>query len=226
MSGLFTRRAGLAAAFAGAMLMLAGGGQAAAYEPPPGQVEYAIEHSKYDRIGTHSVSFSRSGGDLIVNVVIRIRVKLLFVTVHRVESERREVWRGGRLVAYRARTDENGDLVTVSARMEGVKLAITGPEGTVRASGVVFPSHPWNPGIAKQTQLMDTKTGELLKVSVEPTGEEVVEVAGKPVRTQKYTVSGELDRELWFDGAGNWIRLRFVRDGATITFTRVTPMPT
>lgn len=225
MSGLFTRRAGLAALFAGATFMLAGGAPAMAYEPPSGAIEYAIEHSKYGRIGTHRVSFSRSGEDLIVNVVIQIKVKLLFVTVHRVESTRREVWRGGRLVGYRARTDENGDLFNVSARMEGVKLSIMGPEGTAKASGVVFPSHPWNPDIVDRTQLMDTKTGKLLTVSVEPDGEEDLAVAGKAVKTSKFAISGDMTRELWFDAAGNLLQFRFERDGATITFTRVTAIP-
>ena len=36
--------------------------------------------------------------------------------------------------------------------------------------------------------------------------------------------SGDLERELWYDEAGNWIQLRFARDGATLTFTRSTPM--
>lgn len=225
MSGYYTRRAGLAAALAGAMLVLVIGAPATAYEPPSGTIEYAIEHSKYGKIGTHSVAFSRSGEDLIANVVIHIKVKLLFVTVHRVESERREVWRGGRLVGYRARTDENGDLFNVSARMEGVKLAIMGPEGTAQASGVVFPTHPWNPDIVRQTQLMDTKTGALLKVSVAAAGEEDVPVAGKTVKTSKFAISGDMERELWFDADGNLMRFRFQRDGATITFTRATPMP-
>lgn len=109
--------------------------------------------------------------------------------------------------------------------MEGVKLVITGPQGTVRASGVVFPSHPWNPDIVKQTQLMETQTGELLTVTAKPAGEEVIEVASKPVQTRKFTLSGDIDRDVWFDGAGNWIRLSFPRDGATITLTRATPMP-
>ncbi len=72
---------------------------------------------------------------------------------------------------------------------------------------------------------MDTKTGKLLKVSTRAAGAEPVDVAGKPVSTKKYVTSGDMDRELWFDGKGNLIQFRFVRDGSTLTFTRTTPLP-
>jgi len=194
-----------------------------AYEPPTGTVEYAIHHSKYDRIGTHSVSFSRNGDELVVTTVIHIKVKLLFITAHSLESKRREVWRGGRLVSYRADTDENGEIFTVKADMDNDGLVVEGPNGTARADGPVFPTHPWNPEIVTQTLLMETKTGELLNVLTRADGEEVIEVAGRPVPTRRYVMSGGLERELWYDEQGNWIQLRFKQDGATVTFTRTTP---
>lgn len=226
MHGRKTRLAGYAAALALAFTLIAAPDHrtAAAYDPPAGTIEYAIHHSKYKRIGTHSVSFSRNGGDLVVDVVIHIKVKLLFITAHSLEAERRERWRGGRLVAYRSRTDENSKLSNVDAALDGDALVINGAGGAVRADRPVFPTHPWNPDIVNRTLLMETKTGELLKVATRPDGEETIEVAGQPVVTRRYVMTGELERELWFDGNGNWIQLRFKRDGATLTFTRITPI--
>ncbi len=198
---------------------------AAAYEPPAGTVEYRIHHSKYDVIGSHVVTFSKDGADQIVDVALGIKVKFLFITLHSLQSKRHEVWRDGQFVAYRANTDENSELIEVTAKMEGGKLVINGVDGRVTAPAAVFPTHPWNPGIVKQTLLMDTKTGKLLKVSVQAAGDDSVDVAGKSVPASKFTVSGDMERELWFDNAGNCIQFRFVRDGATLTFTRVTPMP-
>ena len=96
-----------------------------------GKVEYRIVHSKYDEIGSHSVSFSRNGGDLVVDVAINIEVKFLFIAVHSLVAERRETWRDGRFVGYKSHTDENSDLFDVSARAEGDKLIIEGPDGKV-----------------------------------------------------------------------------------------------
>ncbi len=211
-----------------AMFIGAAAGSAAAAETvrgaAEGTVEYRIDHSKYDTIGSHVVTFSQNGGDLIVDVAIDIKVKILFFTGHSVTSKRRETWRDGRLVAYQAHTDENSELFDVTARSERGKLVIEGPGGRAEADGAVFPTHPWNSEIVEAALQMDTKTGKLLKVAVAPAGEEAIEVAGKAVQTSKYKVTGDLERELWFDAAGNWIRLRFARDGETLTFTRVTPL--
>ena len=211
-----------------AMVMGLAGGSARAAEAvrgaAEGKVEYRIMHSKYDEIGSHVVTFSRAGEDLIVDVAIKIQVKLLFFTVHSLVAERRETWRGGRMIAYKSHTDENSDLFDVTARAEGGKLVVEGTEGRAETDGSVFPTHPWNPEIVKGALQMDTKTGKLLAVSVAPAGTEVIEVAGKPVQTSKYDLSGDIQRELWFDAADNWIQLRFPKDGETLTFTRVTPL--
>ena len=66
---------------------------------------------------------------------------------------------------------------------------------------------------------MDTKTGELLNVSIANVGEEIIEAGGEQIEATKYEVTGDAEREVWFDNQDNWVRLRFVRDGAAITFT-------
>ena len=220
---MMTRFTGLA--FAALFLSGVTSATAAAYEPPAGTVEYAIHHSKYKQIGTHRLTFSRSGEDLIVDVAVRIKIKLLFITVHSLTADRREVWREGRLVGYTSHTDENNELIDVSAQSDGAKLVIKGPVGKAETNAAVFPTNPWNPGIVKTNLLMDTKTGKLLKVSVATAGEEAMDVAGKSVPASKFTISGDMERELWFDSSGNCIQFRFVSDGATVTFSRITPMP-
>jgi len=222
MSGSLLKRAG--GIVAGLLLAMAWAAQASTYEPPSGTVEYRINHSKYDEIGTHKVTFSRSGKDLVVDVAVRIKVKLLFITAHSVVADRRETWRDGRLVAYTSRTDENSKLFEVSARMDGRNLVIEGPGGRAETDAAVFPTNPWHPDIVKTGLLMDTKTGKLLKVSVAAAGEDEVTVAGKAVKARKYAISGDLARELWFDPDGNLLQFRFVNDGATLTFTRIMPL--
>jgi len=210
---------------AAVVLLLATATQAASYEPPAGTVEFGIEHSKYGDIGTDRMTFSHAGADLIVTVNLRIRVKLLFITVHSLVANRRETWREGRFVSYRSDTVENNRPTNVSAHEEGGKFVIDGPAGRVAGDGPVFPTNPWNPDIVNATQVMETATGELLRVAVAPAGEDEVAVAGTAVAARKYVMSGDMSRELWFDAAGNLLQFRFERDGATLTFTRKTPLP-
>jgi hypothetical protein len=66
---------------------------------------------------------------------------------------------------------------------------------------------------------METKTGELLEVQTASAGEERLQVNGRSVKTTRYQMTGGLQRELWFDEEGNWVQLRFEKDGSQITFS-------
>ena len=207
-----------------AMLAMPAAAAEAVRGAPLGQtVEYRIVHSKYDEIGRHVLTFSQEGEDLMVDVTTEVKVKVLFITAHSEMSKRRETWRGGRFVGYSSHTDENGDLFDVAAHEEGGKLVIEGPDGRAEADGPLFPTNPWNPDTVNATAMMDTKTGKLLAVAVAPAGEETVEVAGSALAAAKYRVTGDLERELWFDAAGNLLQFRFPKDGETLTFTRTAP---
>lgn len=207
----------LASAVMTAMLLAAT--TAWAQQAPSGTMLYGIHHEKYDDIGTHEVTFSRSGEDLMVEVKNRLKVKVLFITAYRFEAKRREVWRGGRLVSYRSRSDDDGTEIVVRAEAEGDKLVIEGQHGRAEAPLGTFPTHPWNAKIVEQSKIMDTKTGAILAVSVAAAGDETIEVGGRKVKASKYRMTGDMERELWFGPDGTWLQMRFDKDGDTITFT-------
>ena len=73
---------------------------AAAAEVPAGNYLYQVVHSRYGKIGTHSITLVKEGAQTIVTTALRLRVKILLVTAHREKAERREIWQGGRLVLY------------------------------------------------------------------------------------------------------------------------------
>lgn len=194
-------------------------GAAWAAEPPSGTAVYKIHHEKYGDIGTHKLTFARSGDDLTVEVENKMKVKVLFVTVFRYEAKRRELWRDGRMVGYRSQTHDDGTDITAMAELTGDKLVIEGPKGRATTPLGVFPTNPWNAKIIDQSLLMDTKTGELLKVKIAEAGEDTLEVRGKAVKARKYVISGELERELWYGADGAWLQMRFDSDGSAVTFT-------
>ena len=72
----------------------------------------------------------------------------------------------------------------------------------------------------ERTLLFDTQRGRLQEVEVTPAGTETITVAGRKIEAQKYRITGDLERELWYDDAGNWLQSRLEHDGAKITLTR------
>jgi len=210
---------GLPGLFLAFVLTLGSAGAAVAQSQPSGTRVYSIHHEKHGDIGTHKVSFSRSGKDLMVEVANRIKVKVLFITFFSFAADREEIWRDGRMISYRSRTDDDGTDITVTAAAKGGKLVIQSPGGRFKAPNGTFPSHPWNRKIVEQPLIMDSKSGELLKVSAKAAGEETIEAGGGPVTAQKFVMLGDLERELWYRPDGTWLKMRFVSEGKQVTFT-------
>jgi Family of unknown function (DUF6134) len=195
-------------------------GAALACARPPEQVTYAIHHETYGHIGRHVITFSCDGEDLVVETAIAGEVKLLAIPLFKREATYREVWRDDRLVAFQSRVVDNGEVYEVNAHAEGDHTVIDGRRGRIEAPPTIVSNHPWNYDVLARTLLFDTQRGRLQEVQVTPSGIETIRVAGRPVEARKYRVTGDLERELWYDDAGNWLQSRLEHDGAKITLTR------
>jgi hypothetical protein len=207
-------RAALAVLFAAALT-----GPAGAAEAPVGTFVYVIRHQDHGDIGTLTIRSTRQGDERVYDETLHIAVKVVFVTAYRQDSERKEAWRGDRLVSYDAKTDDDGKKSTITGRAKGDKFVIDGPAGHISAPATVYPSNPFDPGIVRATLVMDTGTGKLLHVTVTPGAEEMVATGGGSVKATRYAMTGDMQRDLWFDEAGRLLKFSFKNDGALVTFT-------
>lgn len=188
-------------------------GQLLACTPPAEQAVYAIKHETYGDIGSHTLNFHCDGDDLIVETDVRVDVKIIFVTVYKRRARYREVWRQDQLIAYDAWTDEAGNEYVTKARIDDDALVIDGVEKGISVPSDTVSSHPWNADVVDRDLLFGMKDGRLLQVDVQPAGEEMIEVGQKMIRAKKYVVNGDIERELWYDQAGNWLRWRLESRG-------------
>ena len=74
---------------------------------------------------------AQSGEDLMVEAENQIKVKVLFITAFRFEADRTELWRDGRLVAYRSQSHDGGTDIAV---LEHTQLMDT-KTGKIRRAG-------------------------------------------------------------------------------------------
>ena len=200
--------------------LLLPGTAALACPDPPERAEYAIHHETYGEVGQHVITFSCDGNDLVVETRIEGEVKVLMVPLFTREGTYREVWRGDRLIAFDSHIVDNGEVYDVRARANGDRTVINGRRGRIEAPPTIVSNHPWNHEVIERTLLFDTQRGRLQEVEVTPAGRETVTIAGRKVEAQKYRIAGDLERELWYDDAGNWLQSRLEHDGAQITLTR------
>ena len=203
--------------------LLLPGSAALACTDPPQRAEYAILHESYGEVGRHVITFSCNGDDLVVETAIEGEVKVLMVPLFKRDGTYREVWRDDRLIAFDSRIVDNGEVYEVSARANGDHTVINGRRGRIEAPPTIVSNHPWNHEVIERTLLFDTQRGRLQEVEVTAAGTETIAVAGREVAAQKYQITGDLERELWYDDAGNWLQSRLEHNGAKITLTRQSP---
>ena len=188
--------------------------------PSAERVEYAIHHETYGDVGRHVITFSCQNDDLVVDTKIEGEVRLLAIPLFKRAGTYHEVWRGDRLIAFDSRIVDNDEVYEVSARAAGDHTIIDGRRGRIEAPADIVSNHPWNYAVLERTLLFDTQRGRLQQVQVTPAGTETITASGRAIAARKYVVTGDLERELWYDDGGNWLQSRLEHDGAKITLTR------
>lgn len=166
-----------------------------------------------DEVGAHTITARHDGQDLILDIAVAIKVKVVFITAYRYEQTRREVWRDGRLVAFESDTNDDGTKAKISGKLEGDMLVVDGPGGKQTLRPDILSNSWWNAELVAQTELLNTIDNKVLKVSIADAGEETVETAAGPVKAHRYVLSGDLEREVWYDAEGRWVHMRLIGGG-------------
>lgn len=188
--------------------------------PPGNRIAFRVTRND-SPIGTHVLEFARDGADVRVSIAIDFAVRFLGVTAFRYTHRNTEVWRGDRLVTINATTDNNGTPLAVKARANGRGIEVEGTQsGAYVAPPEAVSTSYWH-GAFLRGEKIDTQGGKLLKTRLTRLGTELVPVAGGSVEATRWRIEGDLELDIWYDAAGAWSGLRFVRsDGSVILYTR------
>jgi hypothetical protein len=185
--------------------------------PDAGRV-FAIQRNGED-IGRHKVTFKRRGERLEVRIKVTVDYRLLFIPIYRFEHDAHEIWKDGALQELRTTTNDNGESydVVVQPRETGMLLTVNGEEHDVRRDAV--PSSLWRQDMARSGQLIDPADGEVMRVNVSDAKWVQVTVRGATIRARYFVMTGDLERELWYDSAGMLVKVRFSGDdGSELQF--------
>lgn len=157
-------------------------------------------------IGSHRVEVTQQGDETHVRVAIALDVRLGFIPLYRYRHDSREVWRGDRLDRMQARTDDDGDILLVSASATDGGLQVSGGTGTIIVPRDTIPTSYWHPETARGRPLLDTQTGLVLKL-------ERAELA-----PGRWRLAGDLNIELAYGAEGNWTGLWFRHKGSDFIY--------
>jgi hypothetical protein len=180
---------------------------------------YFDVYRKGTKVGFHRVRFDGTATDLTVSTEFKLQIDIFFITAFRYSYVSEEKWRNGRLEGLTADTDDDGTISAVNASWVDETLRIENRTSSVESSQPLFPTTHWNAGVVTQSQVLNTITGGIDDVQIEPTTTESVMTERGAVEAIRYTYSGDLQNEVWYDQQGRWVKMRFTgTDGSLIEY--------
>jgi len=172
-----------------------------------------------DPIGHHDISVERNGDAETVSIKTNILVKVAFVPVYRFEHTGQEVWQNGHLVSLISQTNDDGDKHKLSVAAKVDHLDVDGDGQSSQAEAAIIPASLWNVDIVKQSVLLNTLTGKQMHVSVADLGDESVQSHGAAVKVHHFKVTGDLQRDLWYDQSNTLVQVKFkAKDDSDILY--------
>lgn len=173
------------------------------------RVEFDVQRNGRS-IGSHRVEFSEEQGMLRVDVEMDLHIRVLAVFSYRYLYQATEWWNDGKLEQLEVRVDDDGDVMQLSAILQGDQLKLVeGDDIRMLPSNLITTNH-WNSAILTQESVLNTLTGETSSLSVEFLGDTTVPSGLEEVPVRLYRLGGELENtQTWYDDQGRWLGMEF-----------------
>jgi len=183
-------------------------------------VNYAIL-KEGEPIGRETYLLLQEGEHVTVKLTVESRVRILLIDF-RYSHKRSESWNGDRLERLVADTDDDGSKHHVEAVADGNGgLTVTSDARPAGIATSAFPLSMWRRSIVGHDNLFAVESGDgPLHVAFKDLGPEVVTIGGRAVDCQHYMMTGDVDRDLWYDADGLLAKASFRRRGFGITILR------
>ena len=170
-------------------------------------------------IGTAHVEVFEADGALEVRSRTEVFIKFGGATLYDFFQRARETWRDERLISYYVNTDDNGieKRLEIRAGAQGSVLITDGM--SVAVSSEIAPTSLWHVSTLKMRQFLDPMLGLLRDVRISDPSEVTIKVRGNPTKTSYFTITGDIDRRLWYLPNGTLVQLSLVApDGSVVLY--------
>lgn len=208
------------AALAAATLSLTAIAPAFAAPPPGGNLNFTVLRNG-SQVGQHQMQFRNEADGLKIDIRTNVAVKVAFITAYRFEHEGHEIWQNGQLMRLWSKTNDDGTHHVLDVTSGGSDLSVTADGKAAEKAAVSIPASLWNEGILQQRSILNTLDGSRMTISVADLGTETVPVQGQAMPARHYAITGDLQRELWYDAQNVLVKVRFkAKDGSDIEYLR------
>lgn len=169
-------------------------------------------------IGSHRVTISPQGGDVNVTAETDLEVGFGPLTLYEMEHLRHETWRDGELEEMTAYTNKNGDVyeIAITRDTEGYTRVINGRTDRLEPSMRLLAL--WHEDLFKHKSFISPMEDLTYEITVDFVGKDKIELINQSVEAFAYRMSGDTNRELWYDSDGHIIKVRLLDHDTTIEY--------
>ncbi len=169
-------------------------------------------------IGTHRVTVLPQGRDVTVTAQTDLEVGFGPLTLYEMKHLRHETRRDGELEEMTAYTNKNGDIyeIAITRDPEGYTRVINGRTDRFEASMRLLAL--WHEDLFKHTSFLSPMEDETYEISVNFVGIDKIDLVNQSIDAFAYRMSGDTNRELWYDAAGHIMKVRLLDHSSTIEY--------
>lgn len=169
---------------------------------------------KGDEIGTHSIKFDKKENQLHVTIKTNVVVTLplIHIPVYKFEHSGEETWNGNKLNSLISVTNDDGAKHRLNVTKTSETLKIIGDDVNMQSPDTIIPASLWNKQILNSGKILNTLDGHEMLIAVTSLGSEEINVSGKALTAKHYQITGDLNREVWYDDNDRLVSVRFNGD--------------
>ena len=170
-----------------------------------------------NEIGFHNFSIVHSDEQHEVYSRAQFDVKFLFINAYSYRHDNVERWSNECLDSINAVTDDNGELYKVSGEAIDDSFIVNTAENKNEYSPCIKTFAYWDRDFLNETTLLNSQTGEMVEVSSEFVGNEIIRHMGKDVNARHYRLRGEkLQIDLWYSADDHWLALESLTENGRV----------
>ena len=172
-----------------------------------------------EKVGSHETTFSGDKNDFWVTTRFELEIKVLFIRAYAFKYFSKANWKNGVLSEISVIVDDDGEPFSLKGRKEAGEFSIESPKKKFKTPLPLFPTNHWNANVVNESVVLNTLTGELNRVEIIARGLETLQSRYGEIKGQRYSYTGDLDNEVWYDQKGRWVGMEFKgKDGSIITY--------
>ena len=171
-----------------------------------------------ETIGNHLVTVTPEGPSTTVEAKTELEVTFGPLTLYKLQHLRQETSRDGELEAMTAFTNKNGDVyeIAITREPQGYRRVVNGRSETFDDSVKVLAL--WHEDLFKYSSFLSPMEDRTYRITVDYVGSDKLDLLDRTIESFHYRISGDTNRELWFDNVGRILKVRLLDHDTEIEY--------